>query len=71
MASVDAHARVAFLLGKVEITLHAGQHLEAPGHIRSLGLDFLDANTIRRSGFDPGFGAFGRGRADTVEVEAG
>ena len=71
MARVDAHTRVAFFLGKVEMPLHSGKLLESRGDIGRLGLHFLHANTIRPRGFDPAFNALGGGRSDAVEIEAG
>ena len=71
MAGVDAHAGVALFLGKVKVALQAGELLKAALHIVGLGLDLLHANTIRLVLGQPGFQAFGGGRADTVEVEAG
>ncbi|MNR37282.1 hypothetical protein D3C85_1552880 [compost metagenome] len=70
-AAVDAHARIALFLGKMEVPAQLGEDFKASGYIAGLGLDFLHANTIRRSGRDPGLDAFGRGGADAVEVEAG
>ena len=71
MARVDAHTRVAFFLGKVEMPLHSGKLLEARGDVGRLGLHLLHANTIRPRGFDPAFNALGGGRSDAVEIEAG
>ncbi|MNF12857.1 hypothetical protein D3C80_2144960 [compost metagenome] len=55
----------------MEVSAQLGEDFEASGYIAGLGLDFLHANTIRRSGRYPGFDAFGRGGANAVEIEAG
>ena len=71
MPCVDAHAGIAFFLGKVEVPLQARHALEAVGHVGGLRLDFLHANTIRPRGDHPAFHALGRGRANAIEIEAG
>ena len=68
---VEADARVAFFLGKVEMAAQACQFLEASAHIRRLCLDFLHANTIRLMLGEPVFHPLAGGGTDAVEVEAG
>ena len=67
---VDAHARIALLLRKMKVAAQAGQLLEASLHIGGLRLDLLHANTIGPDLGQPGLQAFGRCRADAVEVDA-
>ena len=55
----------------MEMPAQLGEDIETPGYIAGLGLDFLYANTIRRSSRYPGFDAFGCGGTDAVEIEAG
>ena len=71
VAGVNAHAGVAFFLGKLKMPRHTGQHVELARHIVGLGFDFLDANTIGLGLRDPGLDAFGGGRANAVQVQAG
>lgn len=71
VAAVDAHARVAALLRKMEDAGHACQGVKLAGDIRSLGLDLLHANTIRAGRSDPVLHTLGSGRTNAVEVEAG
>jgi YccS/YhfK family integral membrane protein len=71
MPAVDADAGIALFLGMVEIPGQAGELLEAPLHIRRLGLELLHANTIRALLVQPGLHPLGGRRADAIEVEAG
>ena len=68
---VDGGAGVAFLLGEMKVPPQAGHLLEAPRDIARLDADLLHANTIRRQLRHPVRDAFGGGRAQAVEVEAG
>jgi hypothetical protein len=55
VAGVEPHARVALLLGKVEMALEHADTVELAGHVGGLGLDLLHAHTIgpaRQPGFE-------------------
>ena len=71
VAGVDAHTRVAFFFGALEVTVQASQLLEAADKIAFLGFDLLHTHTIRLGFFKPALQPFAAGRADAVEVKAG
>jgi hypothetical protein len=67
---VNAHAGVAFFLGKVKVALQVGQGFELARHVFGLGLDFLHANTIRLQLGQPRLKPLAGGRTNAVEVKA-
>ena len=67
--AVEAHARVALLLGEVEVALHAGDLVEAALDRVGLAFDLLHAHTIGAHAFGPGLEALRRSRADAVQVQ--
>ena len=69
LARIQAHARVAFLLGVVKMPLHPGHRVEAADHRIGLRLDLLHAHTIGRHAFGPGFETLCCRRADAVQIQ--
>jgi hypothetical protein len=68
-AQVQPDARIALLLRIVEVAVHAGDAVEASGHIGSLGFDLLHAHRIGAHAVGPLQQALAGRRADAVQVQ--